>query len=149
VVTARGWAFVGPLLPLDAHFAVGNFLRDALAGDEIRLSGDGTPWRSYLYASEMAAWLWAILTRGAPGRAYNVGSPHGMPLREVAEKVAHIARERDGRARQVLVAASPDTSRPPSRYVPCTQRAQNELGLAPSIGLEEALRRTLAWHLAR
>ncbi len=144
VVIARGWAFVGPLLPLDAHFAMGNFLRDALRGD-LRIAGDGTPLRSYLYASEMAEWLWAMLLRGQPNRAYNLGSEDGRPLREIAEIVARAASEHDGLARQVLVAREPELSRTPSRYVPSAQRARDELGLKQSVGLEDGVRRTLAW----
>lgn len=144
VVIARGWAFVGPLLPLDTHFAVGNFLRDALDND-IQISGDGTPFRSYLYASEMAEWLWAMLLRGTASRAYNLGSEDGRPLRQVAEAVARVAQNRDGRARQVLVAREPDLSRLPSRYVPSTRRARQELGLSQKISLEEGVRRTLDW----
>ena len=134
-VIARCFAFAGRYLPLDAHYAIGNFVRDALAGGPIRIAGDGTPLRSYLYGADLAAWLWTLLTRGQPARPYNVGSERAVSISELAGIVARVL----GVARGVEVAAVSEPGRPPSRYVPSTRRAREELGLAERFTLEESI----------
>ena len=145
VSIARCFAFVGPHLPLDVHFAIGNFIRDALAGGPIRISGDGTPYRSYLYAADLAEWLITILLRGKAGRAYNVGSEQAVSIHALAGLVADIAvsiwPSRDRPA--VVVGKQADPGAAATRYVPNCKRAHDELLLATAMPLESAIRRTL------
>jgi nucleoside-diphosphate-sugar epimerase len=141
-VIARCFAFVGPYMPTTAHLAAGNFIRDAASGAPIRVRGDGTPVRSYMYASDLAAWLWTILLRGAPLRPYNVGSETPIAIGELAHAVAR----RCSPPRQVEIMDDASPSRARSRYVPGTARARHELGLAMTVDLDDALDRTLEWY---
>ncbi len=146
---ARCFAFVGPHLPLDAHFAVGNFIRDALAGQPIHISGDGTPQRSYLYASDLAVWLWTILFRAPALRAYNVGSEQSVSILDLArETSAALAPRLEIRVMrlEIRVDRQPVAHAPILRYVPATGRAREELRLEQHIGLREAIRRTAQWY---
>ncbi len=138
---ARCYAFLGPHLPLDAHFAAGNFLGDALAGRPIAIASDGTAQRSYLYASDLAIWLWTMLLRAPSLRAYNVGSEHTVSIRELAEVVAAAVNP----STSVHIAQSAIPGALPLRYIPSTARAQQELGLRQTVPLDEAFRRTAAW----
>lgn len=140
VKIARCFAFLGPHLPLDTHFAAGNLLRDALAGRTIEVASDGTAIRSYLYAGDLAIWLWTMLFRAPSMRAYNVGSEEAVSVRELAETVAEVVRP------GVAVRVQSPSTATASRYVPSTTRAQTELGLRQRVSLGEGLRRTAAWH---
>jgi nucleoside-diphosphate-sugar epimerase len=142
---ARCFAFVGPHLPLDAHFAIGNFIRDAIAGGPILVGGDGTPFRSYLYAADLVEWLLTILLRGQSGRAYNVGSEDAVSIRQLADRVAAVTATLcpERTPPKVTVAKQPRPGFPAERYVPDCGRARAELGLIPATSLDAAIRRTM------
>ena len=139
---ARCFAFAGPYLPLDAHFAVGNFIRDALRGGPIRVNGDGTARRSYLYAADLAVWLWTILFRGQSCRPYNVGSDQELSILDIAQAAAQLSELRRKCAWQNCTLKT----RRPRRYVPCVDRSKQELGLDAAIPFPAALRKTFSWH---
>jgi len=139
---ARCFAFVGPYLPLDAHFAIGNFIGDCLGGQSIEIRGDGTAYRGYLYAADLAIWLWTILARGKSLRPYNVGSEEAISIKDLAFTV----REMLAGMQPVRIAGTPRQGVPAERYVAETARARNELGLEEHISLKEGIRRTAEWH---
>jgi dTDP-glucose 4,6-dehydratase len=147
LVVARGFAYVAPHLPLDIHFAIGNFIRDALAGGPIQIGGDGTPFRSYMYGTDLAVWLWTLLVKGAEKTAYNVGSDDGRSIREIAERVAAVSEAIDRRRVEVRIAKQAPPGHVASYYVPNVDRAK-ALGLQLTVGLDEAIRRTIQFHKA-
>jgi nucleoside-diphosphate-sugar epimerase len=141
---ARCFAFVGPHLPLDANFAIGNFIGDVLANRDIVIHGDGTPLRSYLYGADLAIWLWTILFKPSSETIFNVGAEQAYSISEVADAAAEVAGTFDVKiGKRILGAPAPG---PPLRYIPSTQRAQTLLGLAPTVDLKDAIARTLRWH---
>jgi nucleoside-diphosphate-sugar epimerase len=139
---ARCWAFCGPHLPLDQHFAIGNFIGDVLAGRAIHIKGDGTPRRSYLYAADLAVWLWSILLRGPAMVPINVGSSADVSILELAQIVAKTLNPKT----EVQVAKEAVAGVPPLRYVPCVDRARELLDLRETVDLEEGIRRTANWY---
>jgi dTDP-glucose 4,6-dehydratase len=145
IPVARIFTLVGPRLPLDAHFAVGNFIRDALAGGPVRVGGEGTAVRSYLHSIDLCVWLFALLARGQSGRAYNVGSDQAVSIKDLAESVAAAAPTPCG----VTIANRADASNPINHYAPNISRARSELGLEVTISLDEAIARTMAWHVGQ
>lgn len=142
VKIARCFAFVGAYLQLDGHLAVGNFIRDALRGTAIHISGDGSPVRSYMYAADLAVWLWTILFRGKSSYPYNVGSEADISLADLARLISETAE----RQIEVKIARKSLTSELPERYVPQTRRAFEDLGLQATIDLETALKRTMRYY---
>ena len=141
VKIARCFAFVGPHLPLDAHFAIGNFIRNAMAGGPIVIKGDGTSKRSYLYAADLAIWLWTILFIGRSGRPFNVGSGNAVSIKELAELVRTVIKP----SAEIDISRDRNPKEPSRHYVPSVRRAQGELRLQEGICLRDAIWRTADW----
>ena len=141
VSIARCFSFVGPHLPLNRQFAIGNFINAAIRSEDISIQGDGTPLRSYLYAGDLAHWLWVLLFDGKNGRAYNVGGVEALSIFDLAHRVNSVLNG----AGEVRVAQIPRLDVPPQVYVPSVNRIATEFGLTPLIDLDNAIFRTARW----
>lgn len=136
---ARCFAFVGPYLPLDIHYAIGNFILDGLQGGPIQVKGDGTPYRSYLYASDLMIWLWTILFRGESNHPYNVGSEKDITIAALAKEIAAHFKP----AISISIKGNPRPNQLPERYVPSNHRITMELGVRQIVDLSEGIKRTI------
>lgn len=137
-VIARCFSFVGPDLAVDAHYAIGNFIRDALWCDAITVRGDGTSVRSYLHQQDLAAWLCRLLMAAAAGTTYNVGSPRAITIAELARLV----RDHISPGKQIRTLGISNGVSPSSRYVPDVSLITAELGVGVTIPLDDAIKRT-------
>lgn len=138
-VIARCYAFVGPRQKLDAQWAVGNFLADALAGRDIRVKSDGTALRSYMHMADLVAWLLTLLVQGKQGKPYNVGSDEAVTIADLALRVARFT------GAKVVIEGKRDAINGYAHYVPSSFNAQMQLNLQTHIRLNDALARTWAW----
>ncbi|OGT41148.1 MAG: hypothetical protein A3F13_07870 [Gammaproteobacteria bacterium RIFCSPHIGHO2_12_FULL_40_19] len=136
---ARCFAFVGPHLPLDQHYAIGNFILDASTGKKITVKNPAPVYRSYQYAADMVIWLLHILVNGAAKHPYNVGSGDAISIIDLAKKVAKLT----GSA--VVLPNNMGHTMPADFYVPCVKRALRELGLQQTYVLDQAVLKTLEW----
>lgn len=134
-VSARCFALVSEFMPFDGPYAVGNFIRDAVRSEQIVVTGDGRAVRSYLHGWDLAAWLLELLTRGAAGEAYNVGSDEAISVAGLASKVAALLNP----GAEVIVKDLKDGARSaPAIYVPDISKARS-LGLMVKTGLDDAI----------
>ena len=148
VVNVRPFAFVGPYQfafsgphhLMERPWAINNFIHRAFEGGPIRITCDEETVRSYMYPSDMAFWLLRILTAGRSGMTFNLGSPWGFTLRQVAETVASCFEDPP-----LIDAPPPQRNLMRSKSVPDTSRAKEYLGLDLTVGLENAIKRTVEW----
>lgn len=141
-VIARCFAFIGPDLPLDVHFAIGNFIRDALAGRSITIAGDGSPLRTYLDQTDLAHWLGTLLLEGHSGETYNVGSDEVISITELA----HLVRDLIAPGTPVRILGRPDNAIARNRYIPNIEKARALHGLTVTVPLEQAILTTAQAH---
>jgi UDP-glucuronate decarboxylase len=144
-VIARCFSFSGPGLPLDLHYALGNFISDALAGRDIVIEGDGRPIRGYLDVDDLTVWLLCLLNLENKHKIYNVGSDQEISIFNLAKLVASIINPNiKVKVKGQIGMAVGSFNR--NRYVPNIDRIVNEYGVSPWTTLSQSVRNTANRH---
>lgn len=138
---ARCFSFVGPHLPLNSHFAIGNFINDILNHNQIKIQGDGSPYRAYLYTADLVIWLLKIMEDGISCHPYNVGSDEEINIEELANIINSYSEKKQKTEIMQL-----KTDHKPLRYVPSIKRAKEDLGLVIYTNLKDAINRTILFN---
>ena len=144
---ARLFAFSGPLLPLDRHFAIGNFVRDAMNNQVIVIRGDGTPLRSYLDETDMATWLIEMIHRGQSDSIYHIGSEHEITISDLAQLVSSHYTRMTNIPCSIQVMGQSSGLDGISRYVPDTLATRSALKTHETVTLEESIDKMFRAHL--
>lgn len=145
---ARCFSFIGPYLPLDVHYAIGNFVGQALFDDKIVVKGDGLPMRSYLYMGDLVVWLLTMLLKGRHNEIYNLGSDHAISIGDLA----HLVRDTLSPQKEITILGQPDLSvgnAVRNIYVPDISKARQEFGLDVWTSLQDAIRITGQFYALR
>jgi len=142
-IIARLFAFGGEYLPRDTHFAIGNFIQNALDRQPIAIQGDGRARRSYLYGADMATWLWSALAHGETEIPFHIGSEDSVSILELAQAVAKVSGEVFNYVPEITVAKEIDLSESVHQYVPANLDTRKALQVSEWTSLAEVIRRTL------
>lgn len=134
-VSARIFATCGPFIPLESKFAFINFLEDCLRGKDITINDNGRSTRSYLYASDLALWLWHLLMKGKRSEIYNVGSEQEISIKDLAGTIKKVLNS----SSNVTVLGKSESY---NRYIPSTKKMLDQFNLRPTVTLEDAIIKT-------
>ena len=97
--------------------------------------------RDWLHVEDHCRGIWAILQKGRPGEAYNLGGGNERPNLEVAREILRLLGRPESLIR--FVQDRPGHDR---RYALDTTKAREESGWEPEVPFEEGLRRTVEWY---
>ena len=138
-IIARCFSFIGPGLPLNMHYAVGNFVRDALTKDKIVISGDGSNIRSYMDIRDLVTWILILLSKNNNRGLYNVGSDNEISIMKLAFLVRDIiAPDKDIEVQNKIENNTGNFLR--SWYVPNIEKANKDFDLKAWTNLSSSIK---------
>jgi UDP-glucuronate decarboxylase len=128
----------GPRMHPNDGRVVSNFIMQALRGEDITLYGDGSQTRAFCYVDDLIDGFMRLM---ATGRDFtgpiNIGNPHEIQIRELAERVIGLVGS------QTRIVHRPLPQDDPLQRCPDISLASSVLGWAPAVALETGLARTI------
>lgn len=140
---ARCFSFSGIHLPLNVHFAIGNFVNSAINNKEICIKGDGKSIRSYLDQNDLTEWILEILNKDSFQKTvYNIGSEESISIKDLAMLIKKISKKSIDI--KVLNQNKNDYKR--TVYVPNCKKIKNQFSLTEKISLSESIFKMMNKH---
>lgn len=141
ISTIRPFTFIGPYQELDRPWAINSFIGDLIAGRNIRIHGDGSVQRSYLYGSDAAWWTLVALVNGIDAGVYNVGGATPVSHFELAELVSKKVTPKPS----IAINTAPSSSNRQDILFPNLTHIQNSLDVVETCSLEQGVNKTWEW----
>ena len=130
----------GPCMDIDDGRVISNFIIQALKGEDITIYGDGLQTRSFCYVDDLIEGMVRLMnSRDGFTGPVNVGNPCEFTIKELAERVIKLT----GSSSRLVYRDLPEDD--PRQRRPDITLAQKELDWAPTVMLEEGLKRTIAY----
>jgi UDP-glucuronate decarboxylase len=147
---ARPFNNYGPGLKITDGRVIPDFAKDLLAGRDIVMLSDGSPKRTFCYATDAITGYFKVLVRGGAGEPYNIGIDRPeISIAELADLAVKAAAELFGYRGKVVLGRSVEADYlidNPNRRCPAIDKARSELGFDPKVSIEEGIYRSLIWY---
>ena len=148
IKVARPFNNYGPGLKITDHRVLPDFARDVFANRDIVMRSSGSPRRTFCYVADALTGYFKVLVNGRPGEAYNIGveTPE-ISMLDLAARVVELGRSLNGYTGKVVTKVDPDYLLDnPERRCPIITKAREEIGYAPTVQVDEGLRRSMIWY---
>ena len=130
----------GPRMHPNDGRVVSNFILQALRNEDITLYGDGNQTRAFCFVDDLVEGFVRLMATGPDITGpINIGNPHEIPVRELAERIIRLT----GASSRIVHRPLPEDD--PLQRCPDITMAQNVLGWQPTVELDAGLARTVAY----
>ncbi len=150
VKIARPFNNYGPGLKINDGRVMPDFARNVLAGEDLVILSDGSPTRTFCYASDAITGYYKVLVRGHSGEPYNIGiEKPEVSMAQLGELVVNTARDLFGYKGKVVLGKAAQSDYlidNPNRRCPIIAKARAHLDYQPVVLPEEGVRNTLIWY---